>query len=104
MPELGMLGKFLADAHVDAAVFALRPDYRAMLLAVDGLVPDQAIKRATRCSRPRRTQPATRSATGAVEQLPHVAKDLRAHLARLGPDVRVVHRPIAADMTPAEGA
>ena len=30
---------FLAGASVDAAVFALRPDYRAMLLAVDGLVP-----------------------------------------------------------------
>ena len=26
-------------AQVDAAVFALRPDYRALLLAVDGLVP-----------------------------------------------------------------
>ena len=37
MPDL--LGEFLAGAHVDAAVFALRPDYRAMLLAVDGLVP-----------------------------------------------------------------
>jgi DNA/RNA-binding domain of Phe-tRNA-synthetase-like protein len=40
-----MLREFLAGGHVDAAVFALRPDYRAMLLAVDGLVPgpsDQA--------------------------------------------------------------
>jgi DNA/RNA-binding domain of Phe-tRNA-synthetase-like protein len=45
MPELGMLQEFLAGGQVDAAVFALRPDYRAMLLAVDGLVPgpsDQA--------------------------------------------------------------
>jgi DNA/RNA-binding domain of Phe-tRNA-synthetase-like protein len=39
MPDVGALEKFLADGHVDAAVFALRPDYRAMLLAVDGLVP-----------------------------------------------------------------
>jgi DNA/RNA-binding domain of Phe-tRNA-synthetase-like protein len=30
---------FLAGARVDPAVFALRPDYRAVLLAVDGLVP-----------------------------------------------------------------
>ncbi len=40
-----MLEEFLAGALVDAAVFALRRDYRAMLLAVDGLVPgatDQA--------------------------------------------------------------
>jgi DNA/RNA-binding domain of Phe-tRNA-synthetase-like protein len=39
MPDLGMLQDFLADGRVDAAVFALRPDYRAMLLAVDGIVP-----------------------------------------------------------------
>jgi DNA/RNA-binding domain of Phe-tRNA-synthetase-like protein len=39
MPDPGMLEEFLAGAHVDAAVFALRPGYRAMLLAVDGLVP-----------------------------------------------------------------
>ena len=39
MPERSGLGEFLAGAGVDAAVFALRPDYRAMLLAVDGLVP-----------------------------------------------------------------
>jgi DNA/RNA-binding domain of Phe-tRNA-synthetase-like protein len=31
------LDDFLAGARVDAAVLALRPDYRAMLLAVDGL-------------------------------------------------------------------
>lgn len=45
MPELAMLEAFLAGGSVDAAVFALRPDYRALLLAVDGLVPgpsDQA--------------------------------------------------------------
>ena len=39
MPELGMLDELLAGAEVDAAVFELRPDYRAVLLAVDGLVP-----------------------------------------------------------------
>jgi DNA/RNA-binding domain of Phe-tRNA-synthetase-like protein len=40
-----MLQEFLAGGQVDAAVFALRPDYRAMLLAAGGLVPgpgDQA--------------------------------------------------------------
>ena len=39
MPDLGMLERFLATAHVDPAVLALRPDYRALLVAVDGLVP-----------------------------------------------------------------
>jgi hypothetical protein len=39
MPEFGTLEKFLAGGRVDAAVFGLRPDYRAMLVAVDGFVP-----------------------------------------------------------------
>lgn len=39
MASLDTLREYLAGAAVDAAVFALRPDYRAMLLAVDGLVP-----------------------------------------------------------------
>jgi hypothetical protein len=39
MPDAGMLEKFLADAQVNTAVFALRPDYSVLLLAVDGIVP-----------------------------------------------------------------
>lgn len=39
MPDRGTLEKFLTGAQVDAGVFALRADYRALLLAVDGLVP-----------------------------------------------------------------
>ena len=45
MPNLNLLQEFLVDAYVEDAVWALRPDYRVMLLAVDGLVPgpsDQA--------------------------------------------------------------
>ena len=41
----GTLQEFVTGARVDDAVFVLRPDYRAMLVAVDGLVPgpsDQA--------------------------------------------------------------
>jgi DNA/RNA-binding domain of Phe-tRNA-synthetase-like protein len=34
-----MLQRVLDGARVDDAVFALRPDYRAVLLAVDGLLP-----------------------------------------------------------------
>ena len=33
------LDDLLADAHVDPAVFALRPDYRALVIAVTGLTP-----------------------------------------------------------------
>jgi DNA/RNA-binding domain of Phe-tRNA-synthetase-like protein len=36
MPEID-LQAFLADASVGPAVFALRPDYRALLMAVDGV-------------------------------------------------------------------
>ncbi len=39
MPDLSLLQTFLAGASVDSAVFTLRPDYRALLLAVDGIVP-----------------------------------------------------------------
>ncbi len=54
-------------------MFALRPDYRALLLAVDGLVPgpsDQASDALLRRRRPQRGQ-ALRDQP--VEQLPHVA-------------------------------
>src|SRR5215813_1810934 len=39
MSDAGMLEEFLAGAYVDAAVFGLRPDYRALLVTVDGIVP-----------------------------------------------------------------
>src|SRR5579863_2908049 len=39
MPDVGALEEFLAGARVDPAVYILRPDYRALLVAVDGLVP-----------------------------------------------------------------
>jgi DNA/RNA-binding domain of Phe-tRNA-synthetase-like protein len=73
VPDVAMLEEFLAGGQVGAAVFALRPDYRAMLLAVDGIVPgpgDQASDALL--------QAAEAAATGALrdqplEQLPHVA-------------------------------
>lgn len=69
----GTLQEFLAGARVDDAVFALRPDYRAMLVAVDGLVrgpSDHASDALLRAA-----EEAARRATSErpVEQLPHVA-------------------------------
>jgi DNA/RNA-binding domain of Phe-tRNA-synthetase-like protein len=63
----------LDGARVDDAVFALRPDYRAVLLAVDGLVPgpsddacEALLLRAESVARQAlRERP--------VEELPHVA-------------------------------
>ena len=73
MPDMDALQEFLDGGHVDAAVFALRPDYRAMLLAVDGIIPgpsDQASDALLRAA-----EAAARQALDGrpVEQLPHVA-------------------------------
>jgi DNA/RNA-binding domain of Phe-tRNA-synthetase-like protein len=73
MPDPGMLQEFLAGGQVDAAVFALRPDYRAMLLAVGGLVPgpsDQASDALLQAA-----EAAAREALDGrpAEELPHVA-------------------------------
>jgi DNA/RNA-binding domain of Phe-tRNA-synthetase-like protein len=67
------LQEFLAGGRVDAAVFALRPDYRALLLAVDGLVPgpgDQASEALLQSA-----EAAAREALRdrPVAELPHVA-------------------------------
>lgn len=70
MPDLG---DFLARARVDDEVFTLRPDYRALLIAVDGIAPgptdhdsDELLARAESVARQAlRDCPA--------EQQPHVA-------------------------------
>ena len=73
MPEAGMVQEFLAGACVDAAVFALRPDYRVLLLAVDRIVPgpgDQVSDALLQAA-----EAAAREALrgGPAEELPHVA-------------------------------
>jgi len=73
MPEPQMLEEFLAGGQVDATVFELRPDYRAMLLAVDGLVPgpsDQASDALLQAAEAAAGQ-ALRDRS--VDELPHVA-------------------------------
>jgi DNA/RNA-binding domain of Phe-tRNA-synthetase-like protein len=68
-----MLQESLAGGHVDAAVFALRPDYRAMLLAVGGLVPGPSDQDSGALLQG--AEAAAREALrgGSAEQLPHVA-------------------------------
>lgn len=67
------LDHFLAGARVDGTVFALRPDYRAILLAVEGLVPgpsdaasDALLEKAELAAR-------RALADRPVDRLPHVA-------------------------------
>ena len=73
MPDTGMLEDFLAGACVDAAVFALRPDYRVLLLAVDGIVPGPSDQDSDALLQA--AEAAAREALGGgpAEQLPHVA-------------------------------
>jgi hypothetical protein len=130
MGELGTLDELLAGAFVEAEVHRLRPDYRVMPVAVDGMVPSpgddtsDALLQAAEAAA-RKALEAT-----AVEQLPHVAHwreayrafgakpqrtlsdlalqratdDLVTHLGRLGPDVRAARRLLSADTTASEGA
>ena len=77
MAEVGELEEFLAGARVDPAVFALRPDYRALLLAVDGLPPAPS-ERTSDDTSEGLLRAAENSAGEAlrdhtVEELPHVA-------------------------------
>ena len=73
MSDTGMLEEFLASACVEAAVFELRPDYRALLLAVDGLIPDPGDQASEALLQT--AEAAAREALGGgpPEQLPHVA-------------------------------
>jgi DNA/RNA-binding domain of Phe-tRNA-synthetase-like protein len=73
MSDVSALEQFLAGARVEPAVFALRPDYRAQLVAVAGLVPgpsdeagDVLVEAAEAAARE-----ALRDRS--VEELPHVA-------------------------------
>src|ERR1700722_17595114 len=79
MSDAGMLEEFLAGAWVDAAVFALRPDYRALLLAVDGIVPGPSDQESDALLQA--AQAAARQALNGrpAEELPHVAAGRGAH-------------------------
>ncbi len=73
MAESATLEKFLADSSVDAAVFALRPDYRATLLAVGGLVPGPSDQASDALLQAAETSARGLLSDRSVEQLPHVA-------------------------------
>lgn len=73
MREPAELEEFLTAAHVDRAVFALRPDYRALLVAVDGLVPGAADAAGTALLDAAEAAARTALADVPVEDLPEVA-------------------------------
>ncbi|HET7667603.1 MAG TPA: phenylalanine--tRNA ligase beta subunit-related protein [Mycobacterium sp.] len=63
----------LDGARVDDAVFALRPDYRAVLLAVGGLVPGASDDAGEALLRHAESSARQRLHERPVEQLPHIA-------------------------------
>jgi len=73
MSDAGMLKEFLAGAHVDAAVFALRSDYRALLVAVDGIVPGPSDQGSDALLQAAEAAAREVLGGGPAEQLPHVA-------------------------------
>jgi DNA/RNA-binding domain of Phe-tRNA-synthetase-like protein len=73
MSDAGMLDDFLAGAYVDAAVFALRPDYRVMLLAVDGIVPGPSDQDSDALLQAAEAAARRALDAGPAEQFPHVA-------------------------------
>jgi DNA/RNA-binding domain of Phe-tRNA-synthetase-like protein len=73
MAEFGMLEKFLAGGRVDAAAFGLRPDYRALLVAVDGLVPGPGDEESEALLQAAEAAARDALRDRPVDQLPHVA-------------------------------
>jgi DNA/RNA-binding domain of Phe-tRNA-synthetase-like protein len=70
---LGTLQEFLTDARVDDAVFALRPDYRALLVAVDGVIPGPSDHASGALLQAAEDAARRAASERPVEQLPHVA-------------------------------
>jgi DNA/RNA-binding domain of Phe-tRNA-synthetase-like protein len=68
-----MVDSLLEGAHINAAVFALRPDYRALLITVDGVVPGPSDQHSDALLG--KAEQAARNALShsPVHELPHIA-------------------------------
>jgi DNA/RNA-binding domain of Phe-tRNA-synthetase-like protein len=73
MRDLKTLETFLAHADVDDAVTALRPDYRVLLLAVDGIEPGPSNDHGEQLLMQAEASAQQALANAVVEDLPHVA-------------------------------
>ncbi len=73
MVDHGVLQAFVDGAVVESSVFALRPDYRALLLAVDGIAPAPSDADSETLLRAAEEAAARTMADRPPEQLPHVA-------------------------------
>lgn len=73
MPDLSILQGFLAGATVDPKVLELRPDYRALLLVVDGIRLGPSDDTSERLLVAAEDSARAATATTPVDRLPHVA-------------------------------
>ena len=73
MNDVDTLESFLTGALVDSAVFTLRPDYRALLVAVDGLRPEPSDETSETLLQAAEATARTSLQHHRVEELPHVA-------------------------------
>lgn len=73
MTDIAHLEEFLAGARIDADVAALRPDYRVLLLAVEGIAPAPSDEVSERLLVQAETLAAEALADTAVEDLAHIA-------------------------------
>ena len=73
MTDVVALEEVLAGASVDAAVFELRPDYRVLLLAVDGLVASPSDQGSDALLQAAENAARQALSERAVDELPHVA-------------------------------
>jgi DNA/RNA-binding domain of Phe-tRNA-synthetase-like protein len=73
MTDVDKLELLLAGAQVDATVFALRPDYRALLVAVDGLLPRPSDETSETILQAAAAAARTALQHHRVEDLPHVS-------------------------------
>jgi DNA/RNA-binding domain of Phe-tRNA-synthetase-like protein len=67
------LDAYLAEAAIDADVFALRPDYRALLIAVDGLEPGPSDEGSEALLRAAEASARAALEVAPVDELPRVA-------------------------------
>jgi DNA/RNA-binding domain of Phe-tRNA-synthetase-like protein len=71
--EVSELQALLAGAQVNEPVLALRPDYRALLIAVDGIEPAPSDEASEGLLQAAEAAARLALAEGSVEQVPHVA-------------------------------
>lgn len=73
MPDQSVLRAFLDAASVDGSIFTLRPDYRALLVAVDGIAPAPSDAASDALLQAAETAAAAALEQQRVEEVEHIA-------------------------------